>query len=41
MSGGIEESGWNGMHYEGVKNACDELGAELIVKENVKYRGKI
>lgn len=40
MSGSIKESGWNGMHYEGVKKACDELGVELLVKENVKeYTG--
>lgn len=36
MSGACDETGWNGMHYEGVKKACDELGTELVVKENVK-----
>lgn len=36
MSGGIDEAGWNGRHYAGVKAACDKLGAELIVKEDVK-----
>ena len=36
MSGGMEEDGWNGMHYRGVKSACDAMGAKLIVKEHVK-----
>ncbi|MBE5941486.1 MAG: BMP family ABC transporter substrate-binding protein [Lachnospiraceae bacterium] len=36
MSGAYEEKGWNGLHYDGVKAACDELGMELIVKESVK-----
>lgn len=36
MSGAGSETGWNGMHYNGVKGACDELGVELLVKENVK-----
>lgn len=36
MSGSMEETGWNGMHYDGVKYACDRLGAELLVKEDVK-----
>lgn len=36
MSGSIDEMGWNGMHYQGMKEACDKLGAELLVKENVK-----
>ncbi len=35
MSGSIDEKGWNGMHYDGIKKACDELEVELIVKENV------
>ncbi len=36
MSGSMDETGWNGMHYNGVKAACEKLGAELLVKENVK-----
>ncbi|MBO5487662.1 MAG: BMP family ABC transporter substrate-binding protein [Eubacterium sp.] len=36
MSGSVEETGWNGMHYAGVKNACEQLGTQLLVKENVK-----
>jgi len=36
MSGGVEETGWNGMHYNGLKQASDKLGIELLIKENVK-----
>ena len=36
MSGSCEETGWNGIHYNGMKNACDALGVKLLVKENVK-----
>ncbi|MBR2408404.1 MAG: BMP family ABC transporter substrate-binding protein [Lachnospiraceae bacterium] len=36
MSGASTETGWNGMHYNGVKEACETLGTELLVKENVK-----
>lgn len=36
ITGSVDEKGWNGIHYEGVSAACKELGAELIVKENVK-----
>lgn len=35
MSGSMEEVGWNGKHYAGMKVACDEQGIELLVKENV------
>ncbi len=35
LTGSIADEGWNGMHYQGVSSACEELGAELIVKENV------
>ena len=35
ITGSVEEEGWNGAHYQGVKYACEQLGAELIVKENV------
>jgi len=36
MSGSIDEAGWNGRHYAGVKTACDKMNVELIVKENIK-----
>ncbi len=35
LSGTTDETGWNGMHYKGIKEACDKLNAELLVKENV------
>lgn len=36
ITGSIDEGGWNGMHYSGASAACEEFGAELIVKENIK-----
>lgn len=36
ITGSIDEGGWNGMHYIGASAACEEFGAELIVKENIK-----
>jgi len=36
MSGASTEHGWNGLHYEGIQAACDDLDIELIVKEHVK-----
>ena len=35
ITGSINDDGWNGMHYQGVSYACEQLGAELLVKENV------
>lgn len=35
LTGKTEDQGWNGVHYEGVAYACEELGVELLVKENV------
>lgn len=41
MSGEATEQGWNGLHYNGIKEACDELDIELIVKENIaEYSGQ-
>lgn len=41
MSGACDETGWNGMHYNGMKQACESLGVELLVKENVKeFKGE-
>ncbi|MBQ8597479.1 MAG: BMP family ABC transporter substrate-binding protein [Lachnospiraceae bacterium] len=40
MSGSKEETGWNGRHYQGIKEACEAFDAELLVKENIKeYTG--
>ncbi len=36
MTGSVEDSGWNGMHYQGVRYACEKLETELLVEENVK-----
>lgn len=35
ITGAKEDDGWNGMHYQGVRYACDKLGTQLLVKENV------
>ncbi len=35
ITGSIDDSGWNGMHYSGVDSACEKLGTKLLVKENV------
>lgn len=35
ITGNIYDEGWNGNHYDGMKKAADEMGAKLIVKENV------
>ncbi len=35
LSGGATEEGWNGMHYRGIKAACDEAEIDLLVSENV------
>ena len=34
--GDIKVAGWNKSQYDGIKTACDELGAELIVRDKVK-----
>lgn len=35
FTGAIMDDGWNGMHYQGVSYACDRLGVQLLVKEDV------
>lgn len=35
MNGTCEETGWNGLMYQGVKVACDGVGVKLLVKENI------
>ena len=35
----IEALGWSNSHYQGMKSACKSLGAELLVRENVKTEG--
>ena len=36
MSGSMADTGWNGMQYEGLQEACDTLDVRLLVKENIK-----
>lgn len=35
LSGETDDMGWNGMHYQGVLDACDKLELKLLVKENI------
>lgn len=35
MTGETDDDGWNSAHYNGVISACEKLGTELIIKENV------
>lgn len=35
MTGSADEEGWNGMQYDGVTRACDDLDVNLLVKENI------
>lgn len=35
LSGSATEEGWNGQHYQGMKEACGQAGLNLLVKENV------
>lgn len=35
ITGETTDDGWNGVHYRGVLSACEKLGAELIIKENI------
>ena len=41
MSGSNDEEGWNGLHYDGIYSACEELDIELIIKENILHRPKL
>ena len=36
ITGEVDDEGWNGKHYQGVKDACERLELELLIKENVK-----
>lgn len=36
LSGGAQESGWNGANYEGARRACESMGVRLLVKEHVR-----
>jgi len=34
-TGGVEDFGWNAMTYQGVSQACQELGMQLLVRDHV------
>lgn len=36
LTGKASDEGWNGMHYQGVNSACEKLGVEFVVKEDVE-----
>lgn len=36
MPGSVDEIGWNGVHYKGIKEAADDLGVDVKLIENVK-----
>jgi len=36
ITGQTTDSGWNGVHYNGVVYACEKLDTKLLVKENVE-----
>lgn len=41
VPGNITEPGWNGIHYEGIKEASEELGIDIALKENIaEYSGQ-
>ena len=41
LPGSSKEDGWNGIHYRGVKEACEELGVNLELYENApEYSGE-
>lgn len=41
LPGSSQEPGWNGIHYQGVKSACDEFGVEVMLWENAsEYSGE-
>lgn len=35
LTGSATEDGWNGMHYQGMKSACERAELDLLVLENV------
>lgn len=41
LPGSSLEMGWNGVHYQGIKEACDDFDVNLVLYENVpEYSGK-
>lgn len=37
--GSVEDSGWNAMTYQGLTEACEKLGLELLVRDQVPESG--
>ncbi len=35
LTGSTQEPGWNTAHYSGLSAACEKIGAQLLVKENI------
>lgn len=35
FTGEIDDEGWNRAHYLGIRSACEELGAELVLKTGI------
>ena len=33
--GDVEEAGWNGSHYQGIKAACENMGLTLVFRDKV------
>ncbi len=33
--GDVNEPGWNGSHYQGIRKACEDLGLTLVYRDNV------
>lgn len=41
LPGSSDEPGWNGIHYQGIRDACAELGVTMELYENVpEYSGE-
>lgn len=36
MPGNVTEVGWNSVHYNGIREAAEDLGAKILLVENVK-----
>lgn len=42
LPGPISEDGWNKQHFQGISKACQELGIELLYKDNIpEFSGKL
>ncbi|MCR5536120.1 MAG: BMP family ABC transporter substrate-binding protein [Succinivibrio sp.] len=39
--GDVNEKGWNSIHYEGIREACNDFNVELLLKDNVRVNSGI